>query len=244
MKVWIVSHFWDNGEKYREDLEEYQDYKIFSTYEKAMDYYCGCICPEYIGRYTLDGYEVDTHEIEQLEKSPWVDCPSYADYLEEKMLDSYRSDNEPEVDYELIGSYWDENLERWRHGNVHTDWNNYPEEDATPNSDIKEELKAEREWLTHEGENKAIFDEIAKDKIDKLCANLVIEANTRNGGFCCNFSYGGANYYASLADLACVGTECMIFYEGDWTDLYCKRHIPLTEDSLKECVKEFLLSTL
>lgn len=188
MKVWIVSHFWDNGEKYREDLLEYQDYKIFSTYQKAMDYYCSCIIPAYIGQYILDEYEVDTHEVMQLEKSPWEDCPcQYPDHEPEYEPDE--SDYEENYD-PYKGSYYDENLEKWRYGLYpQMDWLDYPEGDANPplsSGEREEEEESSelyywlilketpiiREWLTHEGENYEIFEEIKKCEEAKLLGSL------------------------------------------------------------------------
>lgn len=157
MKVWIVSHFWDNGEKYREDLLEYQDYKIFSTYQKAMDYYCSCIIPAYIGQYILDEYEVDTHEVMQLEKSPWEDCPcQYPDYEPE-----YEPE-EPDYDTSELEDKLDE----------------YHCPSESLDFDYSYEISCEEQWLTHEGENYKIFEEIKKCENNKLLCKLIEELNT------------------------------------------------------------------
>lgn len=78
---------------------------------------------------------------------------------------------------------------------------------------------------------------------------LDIKRNPSNGGLCCTFQHNGREYWADLCDVPfsyLVGyqNECMIFPSvngkvSSWGDLYCKRNIPLTEEALRECVKEF-----
>ncbi len=79
--------------------------------------------------------------------------------------------------------------------------------------------------------------------------DLVIESNPHNGGFCCDFEHKGKKYYADLCTVFdCGDSECMIFgcnetKEGTRVDfgrdLYCKRNIPVSEESLKNCIEEF-----
>jgi hypothetical protein len=66
-----------------------------------------------------------------------------------------------------------------------------------------------------------------------------------NYGICCDFQVGTDSYYADLAmDLPWIGTECMIFEKiGDeilWDGLYCRRDIPFSQETLKECITEFI----
>lgn len=73
---------------------------------------------------------------------------------------------------------------------------------------------------------------------------LEIRKNAQGNGYCCDFFYNGKKYYADLCYLPCgLGTECMIFAykkgEINWTDLYCKRGIPVTVFQLKRCIEEF-----
>lgn len=80
--------------------------------------------------------------------------------------------------------------------------------------------------------------------------DLVIENNPHNGGFCCEFEHKGKKYYADLCKVFDYGcSECMIFgvnetKEGSKVDfgrdLYCKRNIPVSEESLKNCIEEFV----
>lgn len=87
--------------------------------------------------------------------------------------------------------------------------------------------------------------EITKEKPFNL-ANLYIENNPHTNGLCCFFHSRGKDYYASIINLELLGTtECMIFNAKgrqvhEWRDLYCKHGLPLCEESLKGCVREFL----
>lgn len=71
-----------------------------------------------------------------------------------------------------------------------------------------------------------------------------IERNRFNGGLHCKFNHNGKEYLADLAfvlDRLCE--ECMIFEvkdgKVDWSELYVKWHIPITEDALIECIEDF-----
>ena len=61
---------------------------------------------------------------------------------------------------------------------------------------------------------------------------------------CCDFKVGIDSYYADLALIPWVGAECMIFEkignEISWNSLYCRRDIPFKEDSLINCIIEFI----
>lgn len=75
---------------------------------------------------------------------------------------------------------------------------------------------------------------------------LNIQTNPVNGGLCAFFERDGLEFYADLCLIhPDLPTECMIFsaHNGqviNWRELYCKRGIPVTEDSLAKCVEEFL----
>lgn len=53
-------------------------------------------------------------------------------------------------------------------------------------------------------------------------------------------------FYADLCDVFFLGeTECMIFHSKDkqvtsWSELYCKRGLPVTREALEECIREFI----
>ena len=74
---------------------------------------------------------------------------------------------------------------------------------------------------------------------------MIIKDNKTTGGICAYFEKDGKHFYADVSPVPFCGTECMIFEANDkgkvisWRDLYCKRHIPVTKDSLLECIKEF-----
>ena len=72
--------------------------------------------------------------------------------------------------------------------------------------------------------------------------NLNIEPNIRTGGYFCRFTHDGRKYFASLCVVMGGFTECMVFYDGDWGDLYCRRYIPVTPEQLESCIKEFVTS--
>ena len=72
--------------------------------------------------------------------------------------------------------------------------------------------------------------------------DLKIEVNTRTGGYYCRFAHDGTTYFASLCVVQGWFTECMIFVDGNWMDLYCARHIPVTPEQLESCIKEFVKS--
>lgn len=43
-----------------------------------------------------------------------------------------------------------------------------------------------------------------------------------------------------LRDTYNHGNECMIFRDGTWNDLYCRRWIPVTKEQLISCIEEFV----
>lgn len=74
---------------------------------------------------------------------------------------------------------------------------------------------------------------------------LKIEARDKSderGGFFCHFTHGKKKFYASISKPSGTYTECMIFKEGKWNELYCNRYIPLSKNALIECIKEFIKS--
>ena len=145
MKIYVVTHFYDNGEFY-EDYREYTDYFMFSTEAKAYAFYCDKILSDYEGRYSMYERELDTQEQTLLEQSPWVKCVS--SYTQEPSPEDY-PDYEPDPweQYDGYVSYDDE----------HT---------MAEYESIQDELKAEEEWLTTKREQGEILDEIEEDKLN------------------------------------------------------------------------------
>lgn len=74
---------------------------------------------------------------------------------------------------------------------------------------------------------------------------MEIKKNISNHGYYCFFEHKGEQYYADVAFTFDHGNECMIFPAKDnkvtdWGDLYAKTGIPVSEESLRECIKEFI----
>lgn len=73
-----------------------------------------------------------------------------------------------------------------------------------------------------------------------------VEKNKFLGGYCAYFFKNGRKYYADVAAVPRgLYTECMIFPvredgEISWADVYCKRDIPVTKESLLKCIDEFM----
>lgn len=75
--------------------------------------------------------------------------------------------------------------------------------------------------------------------------NIEVKRNDVNLGFWADFNKGEKSFYADLCDIPFIGSECMIFEydkKGNvkWSGVYCKREIPVTEQSLLDCIEEFL----
>lgn len=166
MNIYIVTHYWDNGETYPEDRIDFEEHKMYSTLALAQSEYYSHITDDYEGKYTLTEKTLDTQEERKLEESPWVECKCFLDCCD------YNDDNCCCNDYyeypdpeKSVEDFW-----RW-----------YDmckcQDEYRKNCDIKSELDAEREWLTHKGENWEIFEEIKKDRENKLINELLVELN-------------------------------------------------------------------
>ena len=87
--------------------------------------------------------------------------------------------------------------------------------------------------------------------------NLQIRTRTQFDqiAFYCDFEHNGKKYYADIVHAPQVEdrwehmrpfkSECMIFKykedgEVDWSGEYCRRDLPVTEQSLTECIEEFI----
>ena len=66
------------------------------------------------------------------------------------------------------------------------------------------------------------------------------------GGYYAFFMHDGNEFCADLCYVLHLGeTECMIFHSEnekvtDRGELYCKRGIPVTKESLEKCIREFI----
>lgn len=161
MKIYVVTHFYDNGESY-EDYREYTDYFMFSTEAKAYAFYCEKILSDYEGRYSMYEKELDTQKQTLLEVSPWVKCTSYYD---EQWQGEYEPEYEPEYDYpDPMESY----KEYWRHEDAF--W--HQDDDIS-----EEEDKAWLEYVTTPGTNYQEWEEVNKEIEERKKAILFEELN-------------------------------------------------------------------
>ena len=67
-----------------------------------------------------------------------------------------------------------------------------------------------------------------------------IKRNNGTGGFCCHFEHAGKRYYADVRHTFDHGSECMIFQEDVWDELYTKWNVPVTREGLISCIEEFV----
>lgn len=159
MKIYVVSHYFDNGESY-EDYREYEEHKLYSTLQIASEYFWASVAGDYEGKYVLTEWELDTQEKKTLEESTWITCRPY--YNEEWQ-------GEPDYDdecYDYSPDPADSYKEYWR-------W-----EDLSPkHDDIPEE--EDKVWLeyvitpsTNYQEWEKVNEEIRKRKSDILLEEL------------------------------------------------------------------------
>jgi hypothetical protein len=158
MKIYVVSHYYDNGESY-EDYREYEEHKLYSTLQIASEYFWASVVGDYEGKYVLTEWELDTQEKKTLEESAWVKCKPY--YNEE-----WQGEPEPDDEnYDYTPDPGANALEALKYLVVMEDREAY-----------LRELDLEREWLTHEGTNyqewKECEEEIKKKKSDILLDEL------------------------------------------------------------------------
>lgn len=160
MKIYIVTHFYNNGESY-EDYREYIEYFMFSTEGKAYSFYCEKILSDYEGRYSVFEWELDTQDKTLLEESPWVKCsPMYN-------CDDWQGDYEPEWNPE---DYYPNPMENYKE---YWRW-----EDETSHEDISEEEdKAWLEYVTTPGTNYQEWEEVNKEIEERKKAILFEELN-------------------------------------------------------------------
>lgn len=160
MKIYVVTHFYDNGESY-EDYREYTDYFMFSTEAKAYTFYCEKILSDYEGRYSMYEKELDTQKQTLLEVSPWVECSSL------NSCEDWQGEYEPEYDPEdFYPNPMESYREYWR-------W-----DDETSYDDIsEEEYKVWLEYVTTPGTNYQEWEEVNEEIRKKKNAILFEELN-------------------------------------------------------------------
>ena len=160
MKIYVVSHYYDNGESY-EDCRVYKEYKLYSTLQIASEYFWASVTGDYEGKFILTEIELDTQEKKVLEESVWLECKPY--YNEE-----WQEDYEPDYEgYDYSPNPTDSYKEYWRWEDLSPDWDDGISE---------EEDKAWYEYVTNPGTNyqewKECEEEIKKRKSDILLDEL------------------------------------------------------------------------
>jgi len=137
MKIYVVSHFYDNGEDY-EDYRVYKEHKLYSTLQIASGYFWAAVVDDYEGKYVLTEWELDTQAKKTLEESAWIECKPYYN-------DEWQGDYEPDYeDYDYSPNPTESYKEYWRWEDSSPDWND----------DISEEEdRAWYEYVTTPGTN-------------------------------------------------------------------------------------------
>lgn len=137
MKIYVVSHYYDNGESY-EDYREYKEHKLYSTLQIASEYFLAAVVDDYEGKYVLTEWELDTQEKKTLEESAWIECKPYYN-------GGWQGDYEPDYeDYDYSPNPTESYKEYWRWEDSSPDWND----------DISEEEdRAWFEYVTTPGTN-------------------------------------------------------------------------------------------
>lgn len=160
MKVYCVTHLYDNGESY-EDRCDYEVNMLYETLDAAKEIYWSSVFREYEGEYILYEWELDTQNRVILEKSPYVTCkPSYLydecdEYDGDDCMD-YQYDN-PDPSYSIKEYWrWDDELTAY----ALSEYDEYDEDDIN-------------EWLTHKGENLADLTALEEEKESKLLSELL-----------------------------------------------------------------------
>lgn len=162
MKIYVVSHYYDNGESY-EDYREYENHELYSTYQKAKDKFWASVISDYEGKYVLTEWELDTQEKSILEESTWIKCKPWYN-------DEWQGDYEPDYeDYDCSPNPAENYKEYWRWEDSSPDWND----------DISEEEdKAWFEYVTTPGTNYQEWKECEEELRKRKSAILLDELNS------------------------------------------------------------------
>jgi hypothetical protein len=115
MDIYIVSHYYSNGESY-EDYREYEYHEFYSTFEKASEVFWDHVTSDYEGKYELIRKTLDTQEAELLETSAELPCTPC--YSRDDWQGDYDYDEDNCYDYDDVNPYnsikeyweWEDNL--------------------------------------------------------------------------------------------------------------------------------------
>lgn len=160
MKVYVITHLWDNGESY-EDYRESQCNMLYSTLDAAKSVYWSNVSKDYEGKFILREWELDTQYQTILEESKYIQCTPetyYDDY------DNDYQDDESDYDYGRYQPDPSASIEEyWQWCDQLDDY-----EDIDP-----DEYECEYEWLTHKGENLADLQQLEIDELNKTLKELM-----------------------------------------------------------------------
>ena len=150
MKVYYITHYYDNGESY-EDYREYEDTQLYSDINNANSIYWAKVVSDYNGKYIFGEWEIDSQNKTILEESVYIKCKSCyedVDYENVDYEDYYPDYNDSEMYIDCFSS------------------EKYITEEE------ENEISEEEEWLTHKGENYKLFQEIEINHLLKLLKEL------------------------------------------------------------------------
>ena len=163
MDIYIVSHYYNNGESY-EDYREGETHEFYSSFEKASKAFWNYVCDDYEGKFVLIRKTLDTQEAERLEESVWMKCSPW--YCQEEWQGEHEPEYDPEDYYpDPTESY----KEYWRHED--TFW--YRDDDIS-----EEEDRAWLEYVNTPGTNYQEYQECERELQEKRNAILLEELNT------------------------------------------------------------------
>jgi hypothetical protein len=150
MKIYVVSHYYNNGESY-EDYREYENHEFYSTLKKAIKAFWDHVTVDYEGKFVLSVKTLDTQEGQKLEESAWVNCTPY--YPDEEWqgdpdYDDYNCEYTGPDPLASIEEYWEWERECGCH----------PEDNIS-----EEEDKAWFEYVTTPGTNYREWEEVNED---------------------------------------------------------------------------------
>ena len=146
MKIYTINHYQTNGESY-EDFQDWEDVFYYSSLDKAYSAFWDKVTSDYKGIIRLKEVTLDTQETKILEESAWIDCKNSWDYPSEDYIGNYNDYYYDDFDYDR-------------------DYN-----DAVRQT-LEDEIRDIDEWLTHEGENYKIFEEINAVRLVNLLKDL------------------------------------------------------------------------
>jgi hypothetical protein len=170
MKIYVVSHYYDNGESY-EDYRDYEDHEFYSTLELASAEFWGRVTEDYEGKWVLRSVELDTQDSEVLEESVWIKCTGWNPYEQDNPEPDY-DDYDPMEEYEKE-YYWD-GCPKHPEKNLHIAWEYL---DWCNDEIDRAEWETVDEYLSSESTNYREWEEVNREIEEKRQAILLESLN-------------------------------------------------------------------